>query len=66
MDKLNNEELSFLFNLLLSLLNSYQRDISLLDSSSNSYDIDLEVIKNKYNFVVGIWNKLGCCSFVDK
>lgn len=65
MDKLNKDELSFLCDLLLSLLNSYQRDISLLDKSSLSYDDDLELIKDKYNFICRIWAKLGLISIVD-
>lgn len=65
MDKLTNDELSFICDLLLSLLNSYQRDLSLLDKSSCSYDSDIELIKDKYNFVVRVWAKLGVLSFVD-
>ena len=66
MDKLTKDELCFIADLLLSLLNSYQREISMLDSSLDSYDSDLVSIKDKYNFVVRIWAKLGVLSIVDK
>lgn len=59
MDKLTKDELCFISDLLLSLLNSYHREISLLDKSLDSYDRDLVSIKDKYNFVVRIWAKLG-------
>lgn len=65
MDKLTKDELCFISDLLLSLLNSYHREISLLDKSLDSYDRDLVSIKDKYNFVVRIWAKLGCISIVD-
>lgn len=59
------DELIFLSDLMLTLLNSYQRDISLLDKSSFSYDFDLDFIKDKYNFVLKIYSKLGALH-VDK
>lgn len=53
------DEIFVLKGVLFGYLSNLQRDIKLLDKNDPFFDSNLDNIKNLYNYILRIYNKLG-------